>query len=437
RCASCHTGTYPPADGKPANHIPYALVPASASANCDACHKAGYASWSPARFHTSFSVSTACATCHTGSYLGARGKPATPVHAGVTTCENCHNTTSWTNANVDHGGFNANTNCASCHNGSSAPGKPSNHLPVGATNCYACHGVTAWKPTKWNHTHVVVTAQCASCHTGTYPPADGKPANHIPYALVAVSASANCDACHKAGYSTWVPGRFHANFSTSTQCATCHTGGYLAARGKPADAIHTGVTTCESCHKSTASWSNVNYQHAPGNQVGSGTCDSCHNGTLATGKPANHVPIQVATAKCDSCHRSQAAWSTSVAMNHGAVSAQACKTCHTGAYISQGLQAKPTNHIPEAQLLNGSALDCKACHTSTSSWGAMRMNHNGSLGGGAGWCKSCHASGTNYLGDMEKKSLTHEARGRTPLDCSESGCHRPLGDKGKTYVEWD
>ena len=35
------------------------------------------------------------------------------------------------------------------------------------------------------------------------------------------------------------------------------------------------------------------------------------------------------------------------------------------------------------------------------------------------------------------KTLTHEAKGKTPLDCSESGCHRPLGNKGQTYVEWD
>ena len=38
----------------------------------------------------------------------------------------------------------------------------------------------------------------------------------------------------------------------------------------------------------------------------------------------------------------------------------------------------------------------------------MTMNHNNSQGNGAGWCKACHQSGTNYLGNMEKKSLTHE-----------------------------
>jgi hypothetical protein len=437
QCASCHTGSYPPADGKPANHIPYALVPPAASANCDGCHKSGYASWNPGRFHPYYSVGTSCSTCHTGSYLGARGKPPTPIHNGVTACEQCHNTTSWSNANVDHGGFNQNTPCASCHNGVSAPGKPATHIPAGTTSCYSCHGVTAWKPSKWNHTQVVVTAQCASCHTGSYPPADGKPGNHVPYQLVTVSATANCDACHKSGYGSWNPGRFHAYFTTSTQCATCHAGAFLGARGKPADAIHTGVTTCESCHKSTSNWASVQYQHAAGNQVGSGTCDGCHNGNLATGKPAGHIPVQLPTVKCDGCHRSQASWATAVTTNHSLLGAQPCKSCHLATYVGQGLQAKPTSHIPEAQLLNGAAMDCKACHPTTTSWSSMRMNHNGSQGAGAGWCKSCHSSGTNYLGDMERKSLTHEARSRTPLDCSESGCHRPLGTKGKTYVEWD
>jgi hypothetical protein len=97
--------------------------------------------------------------------------------------------------------------------------------------------------------------------------------------------------------------------------------------------------------------------------------------------------------------------------------------------------AKPANHIPEAQLLNGASMDCKACHSSTTSWLTMRMEHNSSQGGGAGSCKACHATGTAYLGNMTKKSLSHEKPGKT--DCSESGCHRPLGNKGTAYSKWN
>jgi hypothetical protein len=137
-------------------------------------------------------------------------------------------------------------------------------------------------------------------------------------------------------------------------------------------------------------------------------------------------------------------FASAVTMNHTAVATATCKSCHNGSYLSagaQGAQAKPANHIPESQLLNGAAMDCKACHSSTSNWSTQRMDHSNSMGGGAGWCKGCHLSGTNYLGGMEKKSLLHEYKAKAgvaaPTDCSASGCHRPLGNKGVAYSKWD
>jgi hypothetical protein len=82
-------------------------------------------------------------------------------------------------------------------------------------------------------------------------------------------------------------------------------------------------------------------------------------------------------------------------------------------------------------------MDCKACHTSTTSWGTMKMNHNSSQGNGAGWCKGpAMPAAPTTLGSMEKKSLTHE-RSTGVTDCSQSGCHRPLGNKGQAYTKWD
>ena len=80
-------------------------------------------------------------------------------------------------------------------------------------------------------------------------------------------------------------------------------------------------------------------------------------------------------------------------------------------------------------------MDCNACHTSTTTW-TQKMNHNASQGNGAGWCKACHQSGTSYMGSMEKKSLTHQ-KSTGVTDCSQSGCHRPLGTKGSAYTKWD
>jgi hypothetical protein len=246
-------------------------------------------------------------------------------------CETCHkSTTTWAGAKVDHSTFTVATNCSSCHNGTAATGKASTHIPVGATNCISCHTTTGWKPSRFNHTQVTVTAQCATCHNGAYPPADGKPAGHVPYQLVSTLSAANCDTCHKGSFATWGNGKVHANATISGQC----------------------------------------------------------------------------------------------------------KTCHGGAYVSQGATAKPVAHIPETQLLNGGAMECNACHVSTTTW-TVRMNHNASMGGGAGWCKGCHATGTAYTGGMERKSLTHQRKTPPAIDCSESGCHRPLGNKGAAYTKWD
>jgi hypothetical protein len=129
-----------------------------------------------------------------------------------------------------------------------------------------------------------------------------------------------------------------------------------------------------------------------------------------------------------------------VTMNHSVVTTAMCSACHNGNYLSAGSQgalAKPVNHIPLAQLLNGAAMDCKACHSSTSSWLSEKMNHNGSTGSGAGWCKSCHATGTNYLGVMQKMALNHRGGTAVKVDCSQSGCHRPLGNTGATYIKWN
>ncbi|WP_298824508.1 cytochrome c3 family protein [uncultured Piscinibacter sp.] len=443
QCASCHNGAYPPADGRTATHIPYQSLSGVAITNCDSCHKQGYVAWSGARFHSSVTVTTQCASCHTGSYPPAVGKPNTAIHQGVTVCESCHKSTaSWASARVDHSTFTAATNCASCHNGSTATGKTATHVPVGATNCTRCHSTSTWKPSSFNHSQVTVASQCASCHNGAYPPADGRTATHIPYQSLSGVAITNCDSCHKQGYVAWSGARFHGSVTISTQCASCHTGSYPPAVGKPNNTTHASVTgNCESCHKSTASWGTVTFAHTAANAVGTGTCDTCHNGTTAKGKSATHIPVTTGPTKCDSCHRSQTSFATSVTMNHTVVAATSCKTCHNGAYTGEGTVgalAKPINHIPEAtQLLNGAAMDCKACHSGTSVWTTVTMNHNGSQGSGAGWCKGCHQSGTAYLGNMERMPLNHRNRTPAPIDCSESSCHRPLGRFGTPYTKWN
>ena len=299
--------------------------------------------------------------------------------------------------------------CAGCHmagNRMGAAAKPGRHVPS-VSPCDSCHRTTGWTPASFSHAGVAPGA-CATCHNGST--ATSKPSGHV-------LTTASCDSCHRT--LAWIPAGYNHRGVTPGTCATCHNG--ATATGKPGGHIAT-ADSCDNCHRTTA-WIPAGYNHTG---IVPGTCATCHNGTTATGKPGGHV---LTTASCDSCHKTTA-WLPAT-FNHTGVTAGVCATCHNGATAV----GKPSNHIPESQLLNGLSMSCDSCHTSMTSFTAINMNHNNSQGNGSGWCKSCHATGTSYLGNMEKKSLTHESTGKT--DCSESGCHRPLGTNGAAYTKWD
>jgi hypothetical protein len=290
-----------------------------------------------------------------------------------------------------------------------------------AARCEACHTGGVLRGTPRN---------CDGCHLSGARLAGNnvvKPQRHLP-------TQQGCESCHNTRMFTGA--RFDHLSVRPGSCESCHNG--AIATGKPRNHVATS-SACDSCHRAKRSWTaGVTFAHTPANALGTGTCDTCHDGRAARGRPASHVPVTGSTARCDSCHRSQASFNAAVTMNHTVVATAGCKSCHNGAYVSQGpigAQPKPGNHIPEQSLLNGGAMECNACHTSTTAWTAMRMNHNNSTGRGAGTCRSCHQSGTNFLGNMEREALTHESR--TAVDCSDSGCHRPLGRVGSTYLRWE
>jgi hypothetical protein len=273
------------------------------------------------------------------------------------------------------------------------------------TPCETCHigGQMAGTPT-----------QCDYCHrAGSRIAVTVKPARHV-------QTAESCDVCHRSS-ATWTGARFSHVAVTPGTCFSCHNGS--TASGKPSGHVAT-TASCDSCHR-TSAWLPAGFSHLT---VTPGTCASCHNGSIATGKPSGHV---VTTASCDQCHRTTA-W-VPASFNHASVAPGSCATCHRPG--GSGL-AKPANHIPyESQLLAGTSLGCDACHTSTTSFTVERMNHNNSQGNGAGWCRGCHLTGTSYLGNMQKKSLTHQQKTGV-TDCSQSGCHRPLGTQGSTYRSW-
>lgn len=327
--------------------------------------------------------------------------PLTGAHATLP-CESCH-----------IGGQMAGTpsQCDYCHRAGSRIAvtvKPMRHVQT-AEPCNVCHRSSAtWTGARFSHI-AVAPGTCFSCHNGST--ASGKPGGHM-------VTTSSCDQCHRN--TAWLPAGFNHAGVTPGICANCHNGGN--ATGKPANHLVTSAS-CDQCHRTTA-WLPASFNHA---SVTPGTCASCH-GITATGKPAGHVAT---TASCDQCHRT-IAW-LPASFNHAGVAPGSCATCHRPG--GSGL-AKSANHIPyEINLLGGTSLQCDACHTSTTSFATERMNHNSTPGNGAGWCRGCHLQGLTYSGNMLKRSLTHQKTGVT--DCSQSGCHRPLGTQGTSgYKAW-
>lgn len=104
-----------------------------------------------------------------------------------------------------------------------------------------------------------------------------------------------------------------------------------------------------------------------------------------------------------------------------------CVACHNGDPSRLTVGRGPL-HIPTMLI------DCDSCHKTITFTTGITMNH---LALGTMKCITCHATGTNFAGGMERKSLTHERKTPVPTDCSMAGCHRPGGKVGTLYRAWD
>lgn len=433
-CATCHiSGTFG-AKTKVAGHIP------TSSISCDSCHVGtGFVSFAGSTMNHAVVAGTSCSTCHSGSYTsqgsflgGAKAKPANHVVTSAE-CNTCH-----LGFNTFLGGlFNhATANppvagiCQTCHNGVRALGKTNTVTHNGTTaSCDTCHGnannYTSFVGATFSHTGVVA-GTCGTCHLGQSAGVKTKTQAHIP------TTGNGCDACHLNTISFISPTMNHTAV-TSTSCATCHNGSYTTegtqlggALGKPGTHIAT-TGACDSCHHSFTTFLGAVYDHSG---VTATTCGTCHiPGTGgAKMKPANHIPTT--SNACDACHKAGYTSFVGAIINHAAVTIYRCDNCHTnGSYLGSP-KLKPSNHIPTT--ITGS-LDCNTCHSSTTAFTTEKMNHNGTTTG----CKTCHNNGTSYLGNMTKMTLGSHQGSKATDDCSQSGCHRPLGNQGTSWVKWN
>jgi hypothetical protein len=362
--------------GRDFNHMAtgFPLSGGHATAPCETCHVGGVFKGTPRN----------CDGCHA---VGKRVLATPKSNAHVVTdapCESCHfNTSTWLGARYNHGTAIPGQ-CRTCHSGRQAAGKPATHNAgsKATASCDSCHRSSSWLPASWNHVGVA-PGTCTTCHNGTT--ATGKTASHTTIA----KATYSCDACHS--FIGWLPARYR--HTSAAACTSCHDG--VTAIGKPAGHATTAKATfaCSDCH-TTSGWLPARYTHNT-----AAACSSCHNGTIAIGKPAGHPAT---TDECNQCHTSTIAW-------------------------LPALGAKPANHIPY-----NAGVQCSSCHVGGGVVSGPTLHTY--LSGYA--CTTCHLRNNPYAGwGQETKSLGHEDW--STGDCSQSGCHRPAGNRGTSYINWD
>jgi hypothetical protein len=251
-CNACHTsGSFGP--------IP---------ADCNSCHADDYAG---APGHASSNFPRTCQQCHnTSSWENATFRhqtfQLTGGHAGLE-CNACHTSGSYGTIPSD---------CFSCHaeeyNG--APAHVSSNFP---RDCRQCHTTSTWAGAAVNHDFFPLQGghaglDCSRCHTsGTTGP--------IP---------ANCYACHRADYEG---ASNHASLGFPTSCEQCHTiqrwdgatfRHTFPLRGEhnvSCNVCHPGTTqtfTCLVCHEHNRTDTDREHREVSGYRYESQACLQCH-----------------------------------------------------------------------------------------------------------------------------------------------------------------
>ena len=431
-CDGCHSpGRRVVATIKPSNHV-------LTTQPCDACHT-NTITFSGIRFNHIGVQPKTCAQCHNG--VMGPGKPSGHI-ATTSQCDSCHRNTTWIPAGFDH--ISASppvmNRCSDCHNNVTALGKPSWHvstaLQCDSSGCHTNTNYQTFAGLKYDHA-TAVPGQCGSCHTGQVAGAPTQPAGHIPY------SGYGCDNCHtkppaSTSFGSPAPVMNHGAIASLT-CSKCHNGSYvsqkgslgLGPQGKTSNHLSTS-SECNLCHydSSYTSFANAVMNHQALSPAATGRCNDCHltGASGAKQKSGAHIPT---TNQCDSCHSGYVSFpGTGATMNHAIEAGQRCDACHNGSYTGEGsklggAKTKPGNHII-------TALDCKSCHGSYTTWAystGEKMDHVAN--GNTTICKTCHDTSSTYLlgsGIQQKKLGNHEGS-NTTQDCI--SCH------ANRYTSWN
>ena len=329
-CISCH------ADGRTTEPVGRGPSHPTTSTVCQNCHAAG-GSFAAAFDHTTLdgggvnsALANSCATCHDG--VNATGKPQHHVPTSRD-CSACHvghppTATSFAGGTFDHSGPEmTGKTCTNCHSGTilGASGKPANHIVTNA-DCGSCHStVTFANATGFDHTGVTSGCQAGGCHaagtSGVMDVTDDPNRTHIP--IVNAGTEADCYSCHKNPGVSFAGASMDHTVVTFEGCEFCHDGTHDGANAAhiatPQSSGHivsktpsNSITACATCHTSTSNWSLVSYRHsATGHYPGDHstrrvtTCTQCHTDTNPVLYEISTFDTSQYTPYCAVCHLSQ------------------------------------------------------------------------------------------------------------------------------------
>jgi hypothetical protein len=225
-CEACHgTQRWEGAELDHAQFFP--LTGAHRALDCEACHADGF-SGTPRQ----------CVGCHQDDY----DQTTDPNHQAAgfpTTCEACHGTQSWEDAELDHDQFfpltgqHRSLSCEACHAGGFA-GTP--------TDCYACHEDDYEQTTDPNHQAAGFPTTCELCHTPNG--WEGATFDH--------------DGLYFPIYSGEHAGEWG-------DCSDCHV-----------NPNNFGTFSCITCHEHNQQEMDEEHEDVPGYVYESSACYACH-----------------------------------------------------------------------------------------------------------------------------------------------------------------
>src|SRR6202163_2401857 len=253
-CVTCHQQDYNNAVS-PVNHVQAGLP-----LTCETCHDT--VAWTDGKFdhaQTGWPLTGShtvpprqCADCHVNNNYRLNNTPCVTCHltdfkntnsenhgqAGFPqTCEACHDTIKWTDANFDHNktGFPLTGSptgppraCADCRVNNTYTPRP--------TDCYGCHKADYQNANNPNHIAAHFPTTCATCHD-TVKWMNGK-FNHTWFPLNHGNANGVCSTCHT-----------NPNDYSVFTCTNCHTKAQTDPRHQGVGGYVYNSVNCYQCHK--------------------------------------------------------------------------------------------------------------------------------------------------------------------------------------------